>query len=172
MIPHLAAEHAARFQLTPRRRDETGAQFRERVARELHARGEPRLALESLFNQTVVDHDLVAQDVIGGSLGDLVIRHVAASDPSARLVRILRQRVAWRNRLVIAVAVLWAAALAVMAVQPGPYFDLYAAGLLGASLALAAMVLVTVASDLAVGIPASTKETPGWPARSRPKAGP
>jgi hypothetical protein len=156
----LAAERAARFQLTPRRRDETGVQRRERVARDLHARGEPRPPLEALFNQTVVDHDLgVAQDVVGGSLGDLVIRRVAAaSDPTARLAGILRQRVAWRNRLVTVVVLLMAAALAVMAVKPGPYYDLYAASLFGATAALAVMVLVTAVPDMVIGIPAFARE--------------
>jgi hypothetical protein len=132
------------------------------VARTLYARGEPRRALEALFNQPM-DDATVARAGPSASLGDLVIRHLAgASDPGEHgvlLARHLRQRVTWRNRMLVAMALLVAAAFAVMATQPGPAYDLYAAGLFGAAVALAVMVLVTTVTDLVTGIPAYVRES-------------
>jgi hypothetical protein len=72
----LAEQYARRHGVAPRRGDETAAQFRERVARALHAAGEPISAQEVLFNDRMT-HDSFAGGPLDRGHGDAVITEIA-----------------------------------------------------------------------------------------------
>lgn len=78
----LAEEYVGRFQLEPRRDDETGPQFRERVARELLARDERVAAQEVLFNELMGDGWL-AEALLEHSGGDNAVRWIVENTQAA-----------------------------------------------------------------------------------------
>jgi hypothetical protein len=72
----LAEEYANLFGLEPRRQDVSGATFRERVARTLHAQGQPIYAQEALVNDRL-GHDPFAFGSLDRGDGDTSIRRTA-----------------------------------------------------------------------------------------------
>ncbi len=73
---NLAAEYAQVWQLAPQQPSESGAQFRERVARMLAHAGHPRYAHEALFNE-VMPHDPFAHGPLDRGYGPEFISHMA-----------------------------------------------------------------------------------------------
>jgi hypothetical protein len=93
----LAEDYVGRFGLEPRREDEPAAEFRERVAGELHARGEGVAAQEVLFNRLTGD-GFWAELLLEHRGGDAAVRWLA-EQTQADLDRARRPwRSAWFRR--------------------------------------------------------------------------
>ncbi len=73
---NLAEEHGKLFQVEPRAEDETGAQYRERVARTLAEKGKIVYAHEALFNKRMSD-DPFAHCPLDRGYGDEFITKMA-----------------------------------------------------------------------------------------------
>lgn len=73
---NLAVEHAGTFGLPEPAINETGAQYRERIARELAAMGKPVYAQEALWNQRM-SGDLFAHGSLDRGYGDDFVTQVA-----------------------------------------------------------------------------------------------
>jgi hypothetical protein len=80
----LAEDYAGQLGLDPRRDGETGAQFRERVTRELFARGLAAAAQGVLFNDLTDGGGLVAEALLEHSGGDEAVRWICETTQAAR----------------------------------------------------------------------------------------
>lgn len=163
----LAAAYASRFGLAPRRDDETGAQFRERIAHALHARGHLQLALEALTNHPAAQ-DPPVDATPGANLGDLAIRHLAAtaSDGPENIPAVVAFRARWRGYLITTISLLTLAAAALIAVivrRPefanSAYVVALAWALLGAGVVLVVLFTVWFVQDLVWSRRAGIRET-------------
>jgi hypothetical protein len=163
----LAAAYAERFGLASRRDDETGAEFRERIARALHARGHLQLAVEALTNQSAAQ-DAPVDATPGADLGDLAIRHLAAtaSDGPENIPAVVAFRARWRGYLITALSLLTLAAAVLIAVivrrpefSNSAYTVALVGGLVGAGVVLAVLSTVWFVQDLVWSRRANSRKT-------------